>query len=363
MVNRKKLFFGVVIVPMVVAIIYYAFFAIDRYVSSAQITVRQANSEIGQQAAGLAIMLAGVNPTSREETLYLREYIVSGDMLEVLKDQLPWVEHYSNQWRDPLYWIADTATQEEQLKFYQRVVTTHYDEQTGLLLVDVQAYSSEFAEQVLKLILSTSERFVNELSHRMAREQMTFAQTELANARRNYEEQRERLIQFQSQNQFLDAERAATDRATVIGELEAELVRERAELRGLRSTLADQSPAVRAKRNRINALEQQLKAESQRLLSPPGGDQLNVIAARYRNLTIDVGIAEEAYKLSVAAVENARIEASKKIRSLVTVVSPNQPDEAIYPRVLYNLITLFIGLMLLYGIARFIIANIEDHRD
>lgn len=363
MVNRKKLFIGVVVIPMILAAIYYAFFAIDRYVSSAQVAVRQASGDAGQQVPGLALMLGGMNPTSREETMYLREYIISPDMLNVLKENLDWLDHYSEQWRDPLYWLPADATSEEQLKFYQRVVTTHFDEQTGLLLVDVQAYTPEFAEKALELILGTSERFVNELSHRMAREQMSFAQSELANARRNYEDQRERLIEFQSQNQFLDAERAATDRAVVIGELEAELVRERAELRGLQSTLAQNSPAVRAKKNRISALEQQLQAESDRLISAPGGDQLNVIAARYRNLSIDVGIAEEAYKLSVAAVENARIEASKKIRSLVTIVSPNLPQESTYPRVFYNLLTLLIGLLLLYGIIRFILANIEDHRD
>ena len=80
-------------------------------------------------------------------------------------------------------------------------------------------------------------------------------------------------------------------------------------------------------------------------------------------MTLDAGIAEESYKTAVAALDNARIEASKKIRTLVTVVSPNTPQLALYPERLYNLATILLGLLMLYGITRFILASIEDHRD
>jgi capsular polysaccharide transport system permease protein len=39
------------------------------------------------------------------------------------------------------------------------------------------------------------------------------------------------------------------------------------------------------------------------------------------------------------------------------------PDSAIYPKRIYNLITIFIVLMALLGIVRFIVAVIEDHKD
>src|SRR5690606_19681398 len=99
------------------------------------------------------------------------------------------------------------------------------------------------------------------------------------------------------------------------------------------------------------------------LVSSSGGDKLNVVASQYRNLLIDVSIAEEAYKASTVAVENARIEVGKKIRTLIMVVSPNLAQEPIYPARLYNLVTLLIGLLLLYGMAHFIIASVRDHHD
>jgi capsular polysaccharide transport system permease protein len=78
---------------------------------------------------------------------------------------------------------------------------------------------------------------------------------------------------------------------------------------------------------------------------------------------VDAQISEDAYKLSVSALENARIEANKKVHSLLTVVTPNLPEGALYPDRIYNLCTLFVVLLFVYGLTRFIIASIEDHRD
>lgn len=362
--RNRRLAIWLIGVPMVVAAIYYTFFAADRYVSATQVTVRQSGHNDVPQLSGLAVMLAGgVNPASREETLYLREFITSIDMLNFLEEKVQWKEHYAGRWLDPLYLVFKNASAEFWLWYYQRMVTAQYDEETGLLRVEVQAFSPEFAQQSLKLILAESDRFVNEISHRMAREQVAFAESELESARKNYEKKREELLRFQSENGFLDAQASAESRAGVISELETALIHERANLKGLLGTLNPNSPQVRQSRNRIAALEQQLAVENKRLVSPPNGGHLNVVAARYRNLTIDAGIAEDAYKYSVNALEAARIDAVKKIRSLVTVVTPNAPDLALYPRKIYNLITLLIGLLLFYGVVRFVIATIEDHRD
>jgi len=92
-----------IIIPMVISIIYFSLFASNRYVSNAQIVVRQAES--GQQASmpGLALLMGSADPASREYTLYLREHILSHDMLLYLEDVADWTEHYSRHILDPLY--------------------------------------------------------------------------------------------------------------------------------------------------------------------------------------------------------------------------------------------------------------------
>lgn len=362
-IKIKPLAIFIIIVPMVIAILYYALFASNRYVSSAQVVVRQAESSSEASIPGLALLMSSIDPVSREETLYLREYITSVDMLQYLDQQEQWSQHFAGHWNDPLYWLSADAPLEDRLKFYQRLVQATYDETTGLLHVEVQALSPEFAEQTLKLILEKSETFVNEISQKIAKDQLHFAERELVEATNRYENAKESMLAFQRSSNLLNAEATAVARATIIAELESEIVKENARLKTLTATLNNDSPQVRAQRSRIRALEQQLQAENQRLISAGAGDKLNVVAAEYRRHEIDVAIAEEFYKTSIAIVENAKLEASKKIRSLVSVVQPNMPEEPIYPRRIYNLITIFIALCLLYGIVRFVLASIEDHRE
>jgi capsular polysaccharide transport system permease protein len=359
----KKLAIGLILIPFLLAVIYFCFFAVDRYVSTAQVVVRQEGSNPAAQMPGLATLLTGANPASREETLYLREYIASHDMMNVLEQRLHWVEHYSAQRKDVFHWLDKDASQEDLIKFYRRMVSAHYDETTGLLTVGVQAYTPEMSELLLTTILELSERFVNEVSHGIAREQMSFAKSELESARKSYAVRKEQLLSFQNDNKVLDGKTSAQGRAEIIATLEGEYSKQQAIATEMQYKLRMDSPQVQQQKLRVNAIKAQLSAEKRLLVSAPDGDQANVIASRYQQLTLDAGIAEDSYKIAVAALDNARIEASKKIRTLVTVVTPNTPELALYPERVYNLATILIALLMLFGITRFLIASIEDHRD
>lgn len=83
-----RLAIAMVVLPMILAGVYYGLFAADRFVSSAQVVVRQDGNNQGAQMPGLATLLTGTNPASREETLYLREYITSMDMMLLLEDKV-----------------------------------------------------------------------------------------------------------------------------------------------------------------------------------------------------------------------------------------------------------------------------------
>ncbi len=350
---------------MIVAIVYYAIFATSRYVSTAEVAVRQTDNENSaiSNAPGLALLLGATNPTSREETLFLRQYIVSNDMLDVLKKEIGWTEHYSSIYSDPFYWLSNEASQADALKYYQKIVQVHFDTETGLLEVRVEAFDPAFSEKVLSVILKESERFVNDLSHKLTRDQLAFVERELQTARTNYEVRRDEMLAFQAKNNLLDAEATITARSEMIAAMESQLAGERAKLSALASSLSSTSPQVQQQRRVIAALDKQLTVETQRLISQGGSSKLNTVAATFRDLSIRAKIAEEAYKISLASLENTRIEMNKKFRSLAVIVSPNLPDSPIYPDRLYNLLVVLIGLLALYGIVRFIIATIDDHKD
>lgn len=357
-----KLFLVLAVVPMLLAVVYYTVFSVDRYVSSAQVVVREEGATSMSQLSGLSL-LTGASPASREETLYLMQYIVSNDMMLLLNDKLHWVEAYSKQRSDPFFSVSNDDAREDLLKYYQRMVTANYDETTGLLTVQVQSFDPELSEEMLKEILRASEHFVNEVSHSIAREQMRFSEGELEKARNLYTSRKNELLTFQNDNKVLDGQTSAQGLATIIATLESEYSIQQATYIEMQYKLRADSPQVTQQKLKMNALAQQLSAEKQRLVSAPAGSQRNVVASKFQQLVLDAGIAEESYKASVVALDGARVETYKKIRTLVTVVSPNAPDRAIYPERIYNLITIALALLMIYGIARFLLASIEDHRD
>ncbi|OZI56397.1 ABC transporter permease [Bordetella genomosp. 4] len=363
--RNKLLQLFIIALPMAIAIIYYSFFAVDRYASTAQVVVVDSTgaSNLTQQTAGAAILASNAKQVSKQETIFLLSYLTSPDLLKVLEDKLNWHEHFAEQLSDPFYWISRKVSREDLLEYYKRMITVHVDELTGLLTVEVQGLTPEFAHLTLTEMLGQSERFINDLSRQLATDQVRFAEDELVKARSDYESKRAALIEFQSKNSILDAEAAAKSQAGIIATLEATLATEQANLNGLLATLNSSAPQVRQQKNRVSAIEKQLAFEKKALVSSSVDGHLNVVAADFRKLTVDTEVAEEAYKLSVSALQNAKIEANKNIHSLVTVVQPNMPEDSSYPRKLYNLFTFFVVLLFIYGITRFVIASIEDHRD
>ena len=359
---RTSLAFWIIGVPMLLAILYYAFLAADRYVSESKITVRQSGDAASAEVSSLALMMAGVNTGSREETLYLRDYIHSLDMLKLLDAKHKLRQAYESEKLDPLFRLYSGTSQEWFHRYYRNRVEVVFDDLTGLLTVRVQGFDPEFARQVNAEILAQSERFVNEISHRMAREQMAFAETEMLKARERYQTAKNRLIAFQNKHKVLDPLAQAQATATLSAQLESEIAHKEAELKTLTGYLQENAPQVALMRNEVAALKAQLDKERAKVTSQNGG-RLNTLASEYQNLLLDAGFAEDAYKAALTAMETTRIEASRKLKSVVVVETPAKAEIALYPQRLYNLVTLLAILVLASGIARLVIATIQDHRD
>lgn len=346
---------------MSMSVLYYYFIAADRYVSESVVTVKQAENAMPSTASGLA-MLAGISPSAREDVLYLREYIHSLDMLKILDQRLALRTAYETQKRDPFFRLYSWMSQEWYLWYYRNRIAIAYDEITGLLRIQSEAFAPEQAQAINAVILEESERFVNELSHKISREQMAFAEGELKKAKERYSRAKGALLAFQNEHGVFDPMAQAEAKAGLYEELEAAISKKEAELGAMTSYLQESAPQVVALRSEIEALKIQAQKEKSRIASGSSSERLNVLAARYQDLVIEAGFAEDAYKIALASVEKTRIEASRKIKQLAVIQTPIEPEIAIYPKRIYNLITILIGLFLLAGIIRLVKATIEDHK-
>lgn len=357
----RHLSFWVVLLPIVVGGFYYTFLAADRYVSQSIITVRQSGESAVAAVSGIAALLGG-NTASREETLYLEAYIHSIDLLNHLDSKFGLRKAYESPRLDLIYRLLPDASQEWFHTYYQNRVEVLYDDANGLLTIRTEAFEPELARAINAEILVQSEQFVNEISHRLARDQMSFAESELRKAGDRLQSAKARLVSFQNRNKLFDPMAQAQATAALSVQLEGEIARKEAELKTMLGYLQEGAPQIVALTNEISSLKRQMDSERAKIAST-GGGKLNTLAAEFQSLTLEAGFAEDAYKAALSAVETTRIDASRKIKSLVIIESPVRPQVAEYPRRLYNLVTLLLGLTLLYGIVRLVVATIKDHRD
>jgi capsular polysaccharide transport system permease protein len=362
--SPARLQLAVIAIPWLATAIYLFAFAADRYVSESMVIVRQEGVAMSIPGGVDALSaMFGSSMASREDQYMLEAHILSMDMLRQVDKKLDLRQAYSEPPLDWIFRLDEDASQEEFLKYYRERVNVTVEDSSGLMTIRTQGFTPGIAKAVNEEVVAISEQFINESSHRLAREQMSYAEGELRNARDRLDDVRGRILAFQGEHNILDPTAEAAANTGLTAELEAMLARHEAELKGLQAYLNDDAPQINALQAQIAGIREQVKAERRGSVENDEGKSLNVIAGEYQQLLGELEFATDAYKGALTGLETARIESTRKLKSLVLVESPAAPESPTYPRRIYTLIALLMGLTLIYGIARLVVATIEDHME
>ncbi|WP_439098285.1 capsule biosynthesis protein [Campylobacter devanensis] len=353
--------FKTVIYIMIVVIFYYAFIAADRYVSNVSLSVKSTDGGSPISLSGIE-SLVGVASSSTEDIKLLQEYIKSFDMLQKLDEKINLRSLYEKQKIDLFFRIYSSTSKESYLKYYRDRIHILFDDTTGLLNVAVEGFSPEDARNISAAILEECERFINEISHNIAREQLRFAQGELESAKQKYKDAKNELLAFQNEYGVFDPQSLAKTKAGFITEIELQISKKETELNTMRSYLNDNAPEIAALKAELRAHKEQLEKERRKVASNASQDKLNDVVAQFEALYLNLSFAEDVYKTAITAVETTRIEIGRKAKQVVVIQSPYVPDSAAYPNKMYNIITIFVILTLIFGVVRLVRAIIDEHR-
>lgn len=347
--------------PMALLIIYLVIFSQPRYMSESKVAVKRP-SDIEGASLNVGLLLGASNPSSAEDSLYLKEYVNSADMLKVLDKQLNFHEAWSKSGLDFIYHLPKDTTAEQYLNYYRDRISVTFDDKTGLLAIQTQGFDPEFAQRFNKAVLKESERFINELSHSIAREQLNFAQEELLQARARLDKSKKELLTYQNQNNILDPEASATAASSLIMTLQGKKIEMEAQLRNLLSYLREDAPQVISTQNAIKALQAQIDAEQSKITAP-GENKLNSMAADFEEIKARVTFDTEMYTMAIKAIEKTRLESARKLKVLSVISSPQRPEESTFPNTGYLLASWLLVCCLLFGTIKLLLAVIEDHKD
>lgn len=351
-----------VLLPLAAAVIYLWFIAEDQYVSTTGFTVRQEESGSATELLGGLAEFAGGPSSSDTDILY--EFIQSQEIIEEIDERLDLVSLFSTAWPDdPLFALWPSASIEDLIWYWQRVVRVSYDSGSGLLELQVRAYAPDVAQRIAQEIVAESQKMINALNAQARADLMRYAQADLDEAVSRMKRARQALTQFRTRTQIVDPESDIQGQMGVINTLQQQLAAALIELDLLSDTANPSDPRVIQAQRRIEVIRERLGTERQAFargeVAGIGADYPTLIA-EYEGLIVDREYAEEAYRAALAALDIAREKASRQSRYLATYIRPTLAESSGYPNrpVLLGLVALF--LFMAWGILILIYYSIRD---
>lgn len=348
-----------VVACFAIAVIYCGFIASDRYVSRAELVVKQAD-QIKMLPDALSML--GLGGNNHQDVLLIQDYLKSADLLNKLDKELGLKAHYQSHKIDYFSRLTDNVSREDFLEYYREHLTLRMDDISGVLTIELQAFDPAYGQKVVGVMLKESEGFINKLGHQVALEQLAFVEKEVDRSYQRLQAEKSKVLEFQNTHHLISPESTSTARMGVVSQIEAQLAQQQAQLKQLQSYMKSTAPAVVSVQARVDALTEQLAQEQARLT---GADKnaMNEVTASYMDVQTQATLAADLYKTGLISLEQARIEAYRKLKHLLVISQPTLAEDAEYPRRLYNLATIGVLLCLFYGLIVMGLATLREHQD
>jgi capsular polysaccharide transport system permease protein len=354
-VRRIVLFLLLVALPVAVTAAYEFGLAADRFESGSVYVVRNPGdggaSAIGTngQAASNVFARAGL-PLVSNDSFAVQEFILSRDAMRLANQQLDLRRMLAGPVGDVLWhfpWLAGSDTDEALYRTYLRHVGVHYDFNTNISTLTVQAFSADDAQRIATALLNLSEDLVNRLNERGQQDAIRAADEDVAKARDAARQAIDRMMDFRVRENVVDPNGSANVLSKVLVTLLGQLIDTRAQIDILRNT-APRSPQISPLQAKAASIQQEI--DSQKAGISHGNAALAPQIAEYERLALDEEFTNRALLAALAAQEQAREVAERKHVYLDRIAAPASPDEARYPWRILNTLIVSVAALLLFAL-------------
>lgn len=355
------LFAITVLLPTLSAGVYYGTIASDVFVSESRFLVR--NPQRGNQT-GLGALLQGTAfSRAQDDTYSVHDYIRSRDALRELDDKLKLRAAFTDPTIDFLNrfpeWDRDDSF-EALHRHYQRHVGITYDTVSSISVLRVRAYTAEDAKRMNEMLLEMGERLVNNMNIRSRRDLIEVAEKEVRLAEQRARDAAFALSSFRADRSVLDPDRQGAMQLQGVLKLRDELLLAENQLAQVRQ-VSPANPQIPSLEQRVRSLEKAIADENARVLGR--GTGLVSKSPAYDRLVLDKAFADRQLAAALVALDQARAEAQRKQLYLERLVQPHLPDNAVEPRRIRSVVTVFVLGLVAWGVISLIVAGVREHTD
>lgn len=344
--------------PTLLAAVYYGVLASNIYVSEASFVLRSANrTAVPGNFAGL-LKLVGIS-SSQDETYAVHEFMTSRDALGQLSHGLNMRALYSRpdidilaRYPSPLY----GESEEDFARYMKNRIHVHLNPNTGMSMLQVEAFTPEDARDIAVRLLELSEETVNDLNERIRRDAIRVAGEEVQRAKERLQQAQVDLTGFRNRELMIDPNQSSVLVTELIASLSEQLSRLETALAEATANSPD-GPQVVAIERQAEAVRAQIAAQRERFTE--NSDGLARKIEEFERLQLEQTVATKVLSSAILSLEDARNEARRKQLYLERIAAPQLPDMAAEPTRLFNitsiaalnLVLLLIGWLMKTGIA------------
>lgn len=355
------LFMVTVVVPTIIAVLYFGLLASDIYISEARFVVRSPEKQTST-ALGAVLGASGIG-TSGDKSYTVVEYVRSRDaLLDANRDNAIFKAYARDDASmfDRFGGLLHGKTFEHFYEFFSGKVAIEFDTGTQVTRLSVSAFSPRDAQMINQRLLGHAEQLVNRLNERAQKDTIRLAQTEVDTAKARAQAAAVALAQYRNARRILDPEKEAAVRLQMVSKLQDELISARTELAQMQR-YTPENPQIPGLQTRIAALGREIADQTGKIAGAP--DSLSGDAVRYQALRLDAEVAEKQLAAALASLQDADVEARRKQAYIERIAEPNLPDYPLQPHRWRSILATVILGLLAWGVLRTLIAGIREHHE
>ena len=364
--NLSRNFFILVILPTVLALIYFSIIKSSEYVAEARVVIR-APSEQKQSLLPSSLNLlskiggGGSDKSSIQDSYILVSYVKSRTIVEDIGGKNFMEKIFGGSSIDYTSRLPNDASIEDLWTYWKSQVSATVDTQSSIITLTARAYTSQESLELIQKIMKLSEGMVNTLSERSRGDALARAEREVQLARGKLAAARKDLLEYRNRSALINP----VDKAKLIGDLIGKLTIKRFEienaLTSLSGALSPNSPSQRLQTSQLAAIDKQITDLKEQLTGDRTNPRVSAEIGEYEQLKLTELFSERLYDIARTTYEKARQDISKQQLYLETIVRPNLPEYALYPKTGVDTALFFAIATIFWGIGSLIVASVKDH--
>ena len=358
--RRHWLFLLTVCIPVALAAVYYGLVATAQYESEAQFVVRTAARS---DSANLASLLQNQKISrASDETFAVADYIVSRDSLRALLDNNHLRQVISHPEADFLSRFPNLFTEdnfEALYRYFRNFVDVKINSDSGIATLKVRSFNSRDSRAMAIALLANSQDLVNKLNERVYNDSLRLANKFVDEETAKLSDAERQLTEFRNGENVIDPGKESTAALSNLSKQMGALLQAESSL-SQEIAQAPQSPHIPGLRESVLALQKQVDTQRAQVSGATGS--LAGKLGTFENLMIERELAARGLAAAQSRAIAARQDNEQQQYYLETVVEPNQPDVAAFPRRFVNVLLVLGVSGCIFGIMRVLLTNMREHQ-